>query len=80
MRLEVGGDGGGGVPADESNLVHRAAVRLQKSRCTGPLAGLHIRLEKHIPSQAGLGGGSSDAAATLLAVNALLDLTLPSDD
>ena len=81
VRLEVTGDEGAGVPADESNLVHRAAVRLQKvaaARGTvpGDQSGLHILLHKRIPSQAGLGGGSSDAAATLLAVNMALGLAL----
>ena len=81
VHLEVTGDEGEGVPSDESNLVHRAAVRLQKVAAArevipGGLSGLHILLHKRIPSQAGLGGGSSDAAATLLAVNDLLGLTL----
>ena len=81
VHLEVAGDEAAGVPADESNLVHRAAVRLQKvaaarSVILGPQSGLHIRLEKQTPSRAGLGGGSSDAAATLRAVNALFGLEL----
>ncbi len=82
VRLEVTGEEGEGVPADESNLVHRAAVRLQKTAAArgsvpGNESGLYVLLYKRIPSQAGLGGGSSDAAATLLAVDALFGLTLP---
>ncbi len=69
MTLEVTGEEAGGVPANETNLVHRAATLL-----AGPQAGLHIRLHKRIPSQAGLGGGSSDAAAAMRAVNELLGL------
>ena len=81
MLLEVVGEEAEGVPADESNLVHKAAVRLQKlaaARGFPPLeSGLRLRLHKRIPSQAGLGGGSSDAAAALLAVSTLLELALP---
>jgi len=81
VRLEVTGDEGAGIPADESNLVHRAAVRLQKVAVArgiipGNGSGLHILLHKRIPSRAGLGGGSSDAAATLLVVNDLFGLAL----
>ena len=58
-----------GVPVDESNLVTRA-VRLFE-RKTGKLCKWRISLEKRVPHGAGLGGGSSDAATTLLALNDL---------
>lgn len=58
-----------GVP-DEQNLVVRAAEAL-KVGAGGTAAGVTIHLEKRIPQGGGLGGGSSDAATTLLALNQL---------
>ena len=60
------------VPTDESNLVHRAAALVLKQ--AGLTVGLEIELAKHIPMAAGLGGGSSDAAATVFALVRLFDL------
>ncbi|SNX27834.1 4-diphosphocytidyl-2-C-methyl-D-erythritol kinase [Polynucleobacter meluiroseus] len=62
-----------GVPA-ESDLVVRAA-QLIKAYC-GVRTGVEIRLQKNIPMGAGLGGGSSDAAATLIGLNQLWHLNL----
>ncbi|MDO9612369.1 MAG: 4-(cytidine 5'-diphospho)-2-C-methyl-D-erythritol kinase [Serpentinimonas sp.] len=58
----------------EHDLVLRAARALQNA--TGCPWGAHIALDKCIPQQAGLGGGSSDAASTLLALNRLWGLGL----
>jgi 4-diphosphocytidyl-2-C-methyl-D-erythritol kinase len=56
-----------GVPLDRANLVWKAAEALWRSaRRTGALRDVLLRLTKRIPLQAGLGGGSADAAATLL--------------
>ncbi len=65
-------DMGAGLPADD--LCTRAARALQAT--TGTRQGAHIVLEKSIPAQAGMGGGSSDAATTLLALNRLWGLGL----
>ncbi|MEQ1760362.1 MAG: 4-(cytidine 5'-diphospho)-2-C-methyl-D-erythritol kinase [Vicinamibacterales bacterium] len=56
-----------GVPLNESNLVWRAAERLWHSlRRPGRVADVLVQLDKRIPLQGGLGGGSADAAATLV--------------
>lgn len=55
------------VPTDERNLCWQAAAAL--ARCLGIAPHWHIEIEKAIPVAAGLGGGSSDAAAVLLALN-----------
>jgi 4-diphosphocytidyl-2-C-methyl-D-erythritol kinase len=60
-----------GVPLDSTNLIWRAAETLWRSlRRDGPVRDIVVRLEKQIPLQAGLGGGSADAAATLMALAA----------
>jgi 4-diphosphocytidyl-2-C-methyl-D-erythritol kinase len=58
-----------GVPLDESNLVTRAVRIFQRE--TGRACAYHVLLEKRVPHGAGLGGGSSDAAATLRALDEL---------
>lgn len=60
------------LPADD--LILRAARALQQA--SGCAEGAHIMVHKRIPAQAGLGGGSSDAATTLLALNRLWRLGL----
>ncbi|ABM36217.1 4-(cytidine 5'-diphospho)-2-C-methyl-D-erythritol kinase [Polaromonas naphthalenivorans] len=64
------------LPAED--LAVRAARALQAA--SGTPLGVHISLEKNIPSQAGMGGGSSDAASCLLALQRLWGVRLPSQD
>ncbi|RGE46611.1 4-(cytidine 5'-diphospho)-2-C-methyl-D-erythritol kinase [Comamonas testosteroni] len=60
------------LPADD--LITRAARALQQA--TGCTQGVHIGIHKNLPAQAGMGGGSSDAASTLIALNRLWNLGL----
>ncbi len=62
-------------PLGESNLIVKAARALQR-RADGP-RGATIRVHKRIPGRAGLGGGSGNAATTLLTLNQLWDVDLP---
>lgn len=61
---------GGGAPADDSNLVLKAA-RAFFAALGEPARGVRFRLDKRIPAGSGLGGGSSDAAAALLGLQSL---------
>jgi 4-diphosphocytidyl-2-C-methyl-D-erythritol kinase len=65
------------VPQDDDNLVVRAAKAfVTKAKID---AAISIELKKKIPHGAGLGGGSSDAASTLLALNQLFETNLPRE-
>jgi 4-diphosphocytidyl-2-C-methyl-D-erythritol kinase len=65
------------VPKGDDNIVVRAAnVFFEETKIT---SGISIVLEKRIPHGAGLGGGSSDAASTLLALNELFETNLPCE-
>lgn len=63
MRISVSGPFSPGVPTDHTNLMMRAAEALRTTR--GVTVGAALTLEKHLPHAAGIGSGSSDAAATL---------------
>jgi len=75
IHITVTGDDS--IPETEENLACRAALALQTE--SGVQLGVNIALEKHIPSAAGLGGGSADAAAVLWACNDLWDLHWPME-
>ncbi len=65
------------IPTDKSNLIWKAANQLQKEySCSN---GALISLKKHIPMAAGMAGGSTDAAATYIALNELWGLGLSRD-
>jgi 4-diphosphocytidyl-2-C-methyl-D-erythritol kinase len=65
------------LPKGEDNIVARAAnVFFERTKIT---SGVSIDLKKRIPHGAGLGGGSSDAASTLLALNELFETNLPRE-
>ena len=68
---------GSGLPEDERNIVLRAAKLLLDE--AGHPGGIEITLRKRIPISAGLGGGSSNAATTLAALNEILHLKVPAD-
>jgi 4-diphosphocytidyl-2-C-methyl-D-erythritol kinase len=66
------------LPVGKNNLVYKAAQSMLKA--SGYKGGVHIEIEKRIPLGAGLGGGSSNAATTLRALNQLLEMGLPKKE
>ncbi|MCO6458834.1 MAG: 4-(cytidine 5'-diphospho)-2-C-methyl-D-erythritol kinase [Pirellulaceae bacterium] len=72
VRLRAGGSSFDELPAAEGNLAWRAAEHLR--RTAGVERGARIHVIKRIPAAAGLGGASSDAAATLAGLNQLWNL------
>lgn len=78
LSLELAGSQAAGLAADPDNLVLKAA-RLLADRA-GVAPRVTIRLGKHIPVAAGLGGGSADAAAALRALTELWRVALPEEE
>ena len=66
------------IPTGASNLCYRAVVRMRQA--AGEDLGARIHIRKRIPHSAGLGGGSSNAAAVMLGVNACLGLDLSTSE
>ena len=64
-----------GTPLPQDDLILKAA-RALRAHANAPQLGVHVGIEKRIPSEAGMGGGSSDAASCLLALNRLWGLGL----
>ena len=73
LSLAVEGPLADGVPTDDSNLVLKAAHLFRSKK------GADINLTKRLPHAAGIGGGSADAAATLLALAELWDDPIPNE-
>ncbi|WP_371680304.1 4-(cytidine 5'-diphospho)-2-C-methyl-D-erythritol kinase [Streptomyces sp. NBC_01276] len=72
LRVTVAGAGAGDVPADGSNIAARAVGLLAERNGLHP--GVHVHIDKRIPVQGGMAGGSADAAGALVGCNALWNL------
>jgi 4-diphosphocytidyl-2-C-methyl-D-erythritol kinase len=78
ISLEVVGEGADTLPTDERNLAWQAAELMAQH--VGRAPDVSIMIDKSIPVAGGMAGGSADAAAVLVAMNALWELNLPRRD
>ena len=78
LSVEMAGEGVESLPADERNLAWRAAELMAEH--VGRAPDVAISIEKSIPVAGGMAGGSADAAAVLVAMNALWELGVPRRD
>ena len=76
LQLVVEGEGAGTVPLDDTNLAARAVQALVPY---GASTDISLTIRKGIPVAGGMAGGSADAAASLVAIDALFDLGLGKD-
>ncbi|WP_193393866.1 4-(cytidine 5'-diphospho)-2-C-methyl-D-erythritol kinase [Mycobacterium kyorinense] len=78
LSLELTGEGADQLPGDERNLAWQAAELMADH--VGRAPDVSIMIDKCIPVAGGMGGGSADAAAVLVAINALWELGVPRRD
>jgi 4-diphosphocytidyl-2-C-methyl-D-erythritol kinase len=78
LSLTISGEGADQLPVDERNLAWQAAVLMAEH--VGRAPDVSISIEKSIPVAGGMGGGSADAAAVLVALNSLWELGVPRRD
>lgn len=69
-----------GISSGRDNLVYKGITAMMNYCSFAPGCKITVNLKKHIPSGAGMGGGSSDCAAAIIAVNELFHLGLSSDE
>ena len=78
LSLEITGEGADQLPLDERNVAWRAAELMAER--VGRSPDVSIAIDKSIPVAGGMGGGSADAAAVLVAINSLWELGVPRRD
>jgi len=78
LSLAISGEGAEELPVDDRNLAWQAAVLMAEH--VGRAPDVSISIEKSIPVAGGMGGGSADAAAVLVALNSLWELGVPRRD
>ena len=78
LSLKISGEGADQLPLDERNLAWRAAELMAEH--VGRAPDVSISIDKSIPVAGGMGGGSADAAAVLVALNSLWELGVPRRD